>query len=252
MYYKQTYQTKWHDADPCGVLRPSALLVYMQETGNLQCRDCHCDLNHMFYEDGMGFLLSRIMIRVDEPLHAYENIEVRTWCPPSRGLTFLRCFSVHREGRIVAEAISHWALMDVRAHQLIRVSDFNPDFPMDDMLDEATLPRRVHIPPATPMETVGERKIVYSDLDFNHHMNNTRYPDMICDFLPDMAGKWVSSLSLSYMREAANGDTLTVHRAAVTDTPDTYLIRTTRPDGAVCLEAEVALSDIPPHRCTTE
>jgi acyl-ACP thioesterase len=94
------------------------------------------------------------------------------------------------------------------------------------------------------MEAVGERTIVYSDLDFNRHMNNTRYPDMICDFLPSMDGKWVTSLSLSYLREAAFGDTLTVHRKAVEGAEDTFLIRTTRPDGLVCLEAEIGLATI--------
>ncbi len=242
MYYSQTYTTKWHDTDPAGYLRPSALLVYMQETGNLQCRASGCDLNRMFHEEGLGFLLSRIMIRVDEPLHAYEDIEVRTWCPTSRGLTFLRCFSVLRDGKVVAEAASHWALMDMRARKLVRVSDFDRPFPVDEPIDEETLPRRVHIPPKTEMDAVGERRIVYSDLDFNNHMNNTRYPDMVCDFLPGMDGRWVQTLSLSYLREAAYGDTLTVFRAPVADQEHTYRIRTARPDGTVCLEAEIGLS----------
>ncbi len=241
MYYTQTYQTKWHDTDASGIMRPSALLVYMQETANLQCRAWDCDLDRLHSEDKLGFLLSRVMVRVHKPLRAYEEIEVRTWCPPSRGLTFLRCFSVLRGGEVVAEAMSHWALMDLSTRKLVRVSDFPGAFPEGEMPEETVLPRRVHIPAATPMEPVGERRIVYSDLDFNRHMNNTKYPDMICDFLPDQAGKWVRTLSLSYLREAAFGDTLTVLRAQADE--DTYLIRTVRPDGGVCMEAEVRLAD---------
>ncbi len=243
MYYSQTYKTKWHDCDGCGFMRPSALLVYMQETANLQCRDWDCDLDRLHSKDGLGFLLSRVMLSVHKPLRAYEDIEVRTWCPPSKGLTFLRCFAILRNGETVAEAVSHWALMDINARKLLRVGDFPHAFPEGEMLDESHIPHRVHIPAATPMETVGERHIVYSDTDFNRHMNNTRYPDMVCDFLPDMQGRWVSSLSLSYLREAAYGDTLTVSRAAA-ETPDTYLVRATRTDGQVCCEAEIALSAI--------
>ncbi len=244
MYYSQTYKTKWHDCDGDGFMRPSALLVYMQETANLQCRDWDCDLDRIHNEERLGFLLSRVMVRVFAPLHAYEEIEVRTWCPPSRGLTFLRCFSVLREGKEVACAVSHWALMDLNTHKLVRVSDFPREFPIGDLPDENTVPRRVHIPPTTVMETVGERRIVYSDTDFNHHMNNTRYPDMVCDFLPNMEGRFVSSLSLSYIREAAYGDTLTVSRSPVEGEGETYLLRTTRPDGQTCLEAEVTLQSL--------
>ena len=188
--------------------------------------------------------MSRIALRIDKPLRAYEDIEVRTWCPPSRALTFLRCFSVHRGDELVALALSHWGLMNLETGKLMRVTEF-PDecFPVGEMPDESLLPHRVHIPVGTVMGEVGERRIVYSDLDFNRHMNNTKYPDMICDFLPDMQGRRVRSLAISYLREAAYGDVLTVLRAPVKheDGAEGYLLRTVRADGTVCLEAEVEL-----------
>lgn len=242
MYYSHTFTTKWHDTDPCGVMRPSRVLEYMQETANLQCREYGMDLNDLFYNEGLGFLLSRLQLRLDAPLHAYEQIEVRTWCPPSRALSFLRCFAILRDGDVVAEALSTWALMDVKNRALVRVNDFNREFPMGDPIDEGTLPKKVRISASAEMEAVGERRIVYSDLDFNHHMNNTKYPDMVCDFLPDMKGKFVSSLSLAYMNEGAFGDTLTVQRAQ--DGEGAYLLRTVRGDGKVCLEAEIGLKNI--------
>lgn len=242
MYYSAKYVTKWHDTDPTGVMRPSRVLEYMQETANLQCRAFNMDLNDLFYKEGLGFLLSRLQLRMDAPLHAYEDIEVRTWCPPSRALSFLRCFAILRDGEVVAEALSTWALMDVKNKILVKVTDFNREFPMGDPLDEATLPRKVRISAAAEMETVGERRIVYSDLDFNYHMNNTKYPDMVCDFLPDMKGKFVSSLSLAYMNEAAFEDTLAVQRTEVSE--GEYLLRTVRGDGKVCLEAAIGLKNI--------
>ncbi len=247
MYYSNRYTTKWHDTDGDGVMRPSALLVYMQETANLQCRAYGMDLNDLHHIEGKGFLLSRMMIRIFAPLHAYEDIEVRTWCIDAKGYNFIRCFSVHRRGdlgndEMTALAVSHWALVDVHEKKMLRTTDFKRDFPFGELPDESILPKRVRIPAATEMEEVGSRTIVYSDLDFNRHMNNTKYPDMICDFLPSMDGKWVTSLSLSYLREAAFGDTLTVYRAPLEGDGEGYLIRTKRPDGLVCLEAEIGLS----------
>ena len=90
MYYSNHYTTKWHDTDGDGVMRPSALLVYMQETANLQCRDYGMDLNDLHHIEGKGFLLSRIMIKIFSPLHAYEDIEVRTWCIDNKSYDFIR------------------------------------------------------------------------------------------------------------------------------------------------------------------
>ena len=73
-------------------------------------------------------------------------------------------------------------------------------------------------------------------------LNNTKYPDMVCDYLPDMKGKYVSSLSLAYMNEGAFGDTLTIQRSASEN--DGYLLRTVRTDGKVCLEAAVTLKNM--------
>ena len=76
MYYSTHYKTKWHDTDGDGVMRPSALLVYMQETANIQCREYGMDLTDLHHIEGKGFLLSRIMIKIFSPLRAYEDIEV--------------------------------------------------------------------------------------------------------------------------------------------------------------------------------
>ena len=248
MYFSKNYTTKWHDTDACGIVRPSRLVEYMQETANLQCRHDHMDLNTLFFDQGLGFLLSRSQISVTAPLYAYEDIEVRTWCLPSpvRSLSFLRCFAILRQEKIIAEALTTWALMDVRNQKLIRVNDFHGDFPMGDPIDETRLPKKVRIGSSLEMPLVGHRSVVYSDLDFNHHMNNTRYPDMLCDFIPDMNKKFVSSMSLAYLHEASFGDNIAIHRlnGGENEQADSYLFKTINQSGTVCLEAEIKLSSV--------
>ena len=112
------------------------------------------------------------------------------------------------------------------------------------MIDMSSIPQRARIMPSVELEKCGQRKIVYSDIDFNGHMNNTKYPDMVCDFLPDMKDRWVSSFSISYLKEGTYGDTLDIYRApAVADFGDeSYLVRAVRPNGNTCLEAQINLS----------
>jgi len=241
MYYAKKFATKWHDTDACGILRPSRILEYMQETANLQCRDFNMDLNTLFYERGLGFLLSRSQVSIYAPLYAYEDIEVRTWCPPSRALSFLRNFQVLRGDTVVAEALTTWALLDIHKKSLVRVNDFDGEFPLGDPLDETKLPAKVRIGSGVEMDCIGQRRIVYSDLDFNHHMNNTKYADMLCDFIPDIENKYVASLSLSYLKEATAGDVLSIHLQARSDLENAYLCKAIRSDGQICCEASLIL-----------
>ena len=82
----------------------------------------------------------------------------------------------------------------------------------------------------------GERTIRYADIDYNGHMNNTNYPDMLCDFLPDVLQTRVTGFVLSYLHEGTFGHTLRILR---TETEGGYLFRTVDADGTVCLEAFV-------------
>ena len=44
MKYTAEYTTKWHDTDANRIVRPSQLLVYMQETSNMNLKSCGMDL----------------------------------------------------------------------------------------------------------------------------------------------------------------------------------------------------------------
>jgi acyl-ACP thioesterase len=235
MIYREAYSLRWHDTDATREVRPAALLAYMQETANHQFKSAGSTLDAIRDERGVAFILSRIGIEITEPLHAYEDIEVETFTCPPRAYTFPRGFRVLREGREVARAMSQWALVRVADRSLVRARDA-----ADMMLfgDEAELsltrPLRICVPQDASFAEVGTRRIGYADIDYNLHMNNTKYPDMLCDFLPDPLGLRVVGMTLSYCREAAYGATLTVLRADGGN--GTYYFRALC-DEQLCLEA---------------
>ena len=142
----------------------------------------------------------------------------------------------------MAEATSVWALIDLRDGSLVKVEDMPYHIEPEDAITLPDLPLRLRMPKPEQMELLGTRRIVYSDIDYNGHMNNTRYPDMLCDFVPGICQKRACGMVVSYRKEAAFGHTL---RVFGTKTHDGYLICTLDEDDAVCTEALLQLSDIP-------
>ncbi|MCI8388093.1 MAG: hypothetical protein HFE63_06450 [Clostridiales bacterium] len=236
MKWSEKYRINTHDCDPSGVVRASLVLRYMQETANLQMK-AEKPSNEDLRRDGMAFLLSRINMSLYHPLHAGDEIEVFTWGCESRGVSFNRCYQIRRDGEVIAEAASVWGLIGIETHKLYKVDEVELGFGIDEPL-ELDSPRRVHIPRDVNLSLVGERTIVYSDLDVNGHMNNTNYPDMICDFVPDMVGKRVISLGISFVNEARLGEVLKVYLA---NNDGQYYIRTVRNDGLTNIEAILML-----------
>ncbi|MBR7099190.1 MAG: hypothetical protein IKC59_07230 [Clostridia bacterium] len=240
MRYSNRYTVKWHDTDANRRMRPSQLLVYMQETANRHLHDANMDLDRLRDERGLGFLLSRVSVCIYHQLYAYDEIEVQTWVCDGKGLSFNRCFRILREDETVAEAFTVWALMDITNQKLMRQEQFEYPFAGEDPIS-LSLPIRFRVPAVDEMPKVGERKIVYSDLDYNGHMNNTHYPDMLCDFTEGITSREVTGFTLSYLHEAAFGRTLSVYRA---DLGEEHLFRTVDEQGNTCLEAKLFTNPI--------
>ncbi len=240
MKYTKHYTVKWHDTDANRQITPSHLLMYMEETSNHHLIDSGMSLDELRDSHQLAFLLSRIAIRIYQPLYANDEIDVETWICASRGLAFVRCFRVLRNEETVAEAYSVWALMDIAQKKLLPVSAFpyqiEPELPLG-----AQLSARVRFPSLDTMMYVGDRRIVYSDIDYNGHMNNTHYPNMLCDFTPDICDKQVVGITLSFLHEAAFDHTLRVFRCEREG--GGYYFRTVDESGTTCLEAMLLTED---------
>lgn len=242
MKYTEAFRVKWHDTSADRSVRLSEILAYMQETANLQVKNsCAESLDEIRDTKKLAFILSKIKLVFHAPLYAYDDIKVRTWVCESRGYTFIRCFDIYRQEELIAEGISFWALVDIDNGKLVKSGDFSlgiePEAPLD-----IDVPRRIKISEEC-LEVLGEREIRYSDIDYNMHMNNTKYPDMICDHLPIDKIRSVREMTLEFLHESTFGDKLTVKGAS---DGEHYLFKTVNKSGDTCLVADVLIgqSDI--------
>ena len=111
---------------------------------------------------------------------------------------------------------------------------------------------------ADSMREVGIKTVSYSDLDYNGHMNNTYYLDVLCDFIPELAAGThrVSFVRIHYSKEAPLGDRLRVmstEGVALSDeerkeypvpTEKKYIFRTEKSNGELNIEAEITVTPI--------
>ncbi len=244
MIYQETLTARWHDTDATLAVRPSQVLVYMQEMAFCHLNSAGRNLDKLRFEEGLAFILTRLTLKFYAPIRPAEQVTAMTWVSEGKGLNFPRYFRViGPNGQVAAEAASSWVLLQLDSRLPVRASEFEYGFSPEEPLPFAT-PRRFALP--AEMVEVGRRKIVYSDIDYNGHMNNTRYPDMVCDFLPDDAIGRIHTMHLEFVREAKFGCTLRVMLGSRqdADTGDTvYLVRTLDEEEQVCLNAEVWVKD---------
>lgn len=236
MIHSVNYEVLTHDTGHNGEVHPSAVCRYLQETADSQMRADGPTYRELI-DAGYSFVLSRINVQLYASLHAYDRITVQTWAyDPPRGASFERYYRLYRGDELLAEAGTVWALLNLNTLELCRVGAVELNYGTDEPLP---INMRFRLP-SLELEEVGTRTVRYSDVDVNNHMNNTRYPDMLCDFIPEIDALRITGIQLHYVAEAPLGDALTVKRAVTEeDGHPVYWFETLRSDGKCNIRARI-------------
>ena len=195
------YRINAHDIDFNGILSPTGYMRYLQDTAYCQMEQDGPSYDELF-DRGLAFIISRIRILFFEPVRTHEIVTASTWSCGGRAASFFRCYGMERDGVEIARAKSIWALYDFKNGKLKRYGDVEVNYAMDEEAD-VDIPRRPEF--ADEPVLLGVKKVMYTDVDQNRHMNNTRYADMLWNFLPGHENKRITSLDISYLNEAPFG-----------------------------------------------
>lgn len=180
--YTETFRINAYQTDLNARLRPSAILELMQEMAG-----GHAELlgigRSMLLNQNLVWVLTRVEVQMARyPKHG-EQISIETFPMPNRRWFFPRYFIFRdEEGRQIGCAGSLWVLLDVNERRMSK-----PDPVLHLMPDNSDLTPPLGLP-ATVSEVAGTlesalRTPVYTDLDMNGHVNNTRYLDWCCNAL---------------------------------------------------------------------
>lgn len=238
MKYTEESRITFHRADINRIARASAVLECMQDAANTQF-EIYGPTSEELFEKGLAFILSRITIEYIKPIKLHEKVVTQTWPNDSHGYIFNRTFTVSNNGEIVARAQSAWALIDYNNHRIAKVSDIRLNVSNDEALPKDFC-IRPYIPNPEKLAFLGTHTVMYSDADKNMHMNNTKYPDFICNYVM-MKGRRMKRLSINFIGEAPLGDTVSAYGYFE---GDTLYFRSIRGDGKQNIDAIAEFCDI--------
>lgn len=157
-----------------------------------------------------GWVLSRMAIEMDYMPVEYSEFTLHTWISDYNRLSSTRNFTLtDSEGREFGRAVSQWCMIDYATRMPVDMNTMAKahEGNMVDAPSPCERPRRIS---AITSEPVVEHKVVYSDIDFNRHMNTMRYIDLIFDTMPIEVPERLEAwrMDVNFMREALYGDTL--------------------------------------------
>ncbi len=203
---EKKFSVKSFDVYPNSTIKPAALQRYMQQIAREDCDNMGWTYINM-REINMVFVMTKLGIKVNKPVFAYDELTVRTYNNKIKGIVFTREFEFYRFGEEVIHATTEWVIVNYDTRRIVRPSFFPYEIP-EMNFDCATVevPRAIESGETAP---AGERIVRLSDLDENDHLNNCVYSDIAMDVLPyDRKGDYVKEARIIFRHEAKLGDCL--------------------------------------------
>lgn len=168
-------------------------------------------LGHIFLrEHGFAFLVSRAVYKIFRMPVLEDKVTISTWVEGISGAKYLRGYEMKsKSGEMLISGEGVWILVNPETKRIVRPADFPFACGSVDKRAEITS-RPIKIADA---ELIGEHTVLYSDVDYNGHLNNTTYGDVIANALPkEDICRDIDTFSLCYSHEAKLGDTVSLFR----------------------------------------
>ncbi len=187
-------------------------------------------------ENGFVILLSRSSFHINKPLCTNDEIRVKTWEEKPQGLQLFRAFEITDfSGNVCVEGITSWLIVNPETRKILRPESFTYR-----KAPEVSLPHhcmdcgKIQLP--EDMKLLEERKVRFSEIDSNNHVNNSKYADFALDSLPEEYYlKDFTDIRINYAKEMRLGETIRLYGSF----SDGKICVTGKHDNDVCFECEL-------------
>ncbi len=244
--YKKDYHIGISDVDFVKKLKLSTLFTYFQDIASAAVDHLGIGINTLEQKHGVAWILTRIKVNIVRNPVWNENIIIETWPQEPKKFAFERDFIIKdKSENIIIRAISKWIILDIKTRKLKRNEEINIKYP--DIIKERALDSKLKkLVAFGDKEIAYKRKIGYSDIDFNGHLNNSKYIDFIMDcFTIEEHQKYkVNEIEVTYINETLPGDCIILFKdTSAVNLNMIYVEGINEESGQAIFKAEIKIGD---------
>ena len=198
---KEEYEIEYQNVDYYGEYKYSDLL---SKLSNLATKNAiEIGLWNESFNGKYGWVLVKQTVKLKRPLLIGEKLTVSTRAKGERKIQYFRTYDLKVNDEVIGGIYSIWTLIDIEKRRIVRPQKVGISIP-----ECEEYPSFVEkYEPLLDIETkkVQTRKVSYSDIDLNKHMNNARYLEWVMDLLPQEKKQdfFIDEMTMHYLKEIA-------------------------------------------------
>jgi len=209
--YQKKFTVSNNDVDSKFQLKVAAIFRYFQDIALKATEEVGAD-SISLSQRNIDWVITRMAVDIKRLPKCNEEITVCTYPGKDMAMLYPRFFYIKdSKDEVIITASSIWALIDNVSRRVIVDRDTISKLPAETSPYELALPEKIAIP--ENKDFIEKRTIHYSDLDFNCHMNNVRYVELLIDThdLDFYKTHRPSFICLNYMKEIRVKDEASVY-----------------------------------------
>lgn len=199
-------------------LRPDHIAAYLQNITDLHATEMGLDGPTMMKESNAFWILSKMKMKIHQMPVFGDQLTLKTWPHATKGVRFLRDYTIHKDGLLMAACTSEWCVLDA-SDQKLRKAD-SICYPHDMIHCEEQSGAGAFL---RTKETVTEEehhhtyRSSFVDIDTNQHTNNIAYLRMALNcFTPDEYEQLaIDEMQINFLSQTFCGDTLEIYKKKI-------------------------------------
>ncbi|MHC6202039.1 acyl-[acyl-carrier-protein] thioesterase [Breznakiellaceae bacterium SP9] len=245
--WQELFLVNFGHIDTSGRVTPAAVFEFFQNAAMNHAEDLNCG-RQLMQETGQVWILSRMSVRITQRPALDEVIQVHTWPRGTEKLFAIRHYDIRdANGTVLVRARSGWIILDTVKRRPLRPQTLVDKLPPNTTLEALTGGLEA-IEGSSALLKAATRAALYSDIDFNGHVNNVRYIQWLCDLLDieTLAGADTISIDINYLNEVHPGEQTDLYMAPINTDSHQVLSFTfegrSQASGQACFRAALVLA----------
>jgi len=217
--WQEKCNVRFGSIDKSDKLTLDAVFKFFQEAAI-----CHAENLGVGREDmartKQGWILSRITVLVDKRPNYWETITVKSWPRGFEKLFAIRDYQItDSNGSAVVSARSGWLIVDIEKRRPLRPQAVMDVLPQNEGFNALSQDACAitGLAERNDLQKKAERKALYTDVDYNGHVNNVRYIEWIEDTLDLqlLEKSQKMRIDINYLNEILSGETVEIFSAPI-------------------------------------
>ncbi len=196
-----------------------SFLCATQEIANNHATSLNFGYNQLI-NDNCAWVLSRLKAQYITSPKWQEEVNMSTWHKGVNGIFSIRDFVITNQSGTLIKCTSSWLILNLESRKIQRIDRFLGDLTTSSSVKESAIECPCEkLTPPSDMRFVRKKEVLYSDIDFNLHVNNAKYMEWALDCIDAkiMIEQDTSEFQINFNHEAKIGDIIDLYIGKVSE-----------------------------------